>query len=76
MDAPFPPPSNRIILETGGDTRPTQTHQLSPRIPRVRCRATGIRQGLEVTVKEGEYYHLVTLWKATKEERILYADNS
>lgn len=25
---------------------------------------------------EGEYYHLVTLWKATKEERTLYEDNS
>jgi uncharacterized DUF497 family protein len=26
--------------------------------------------------KEGEYYHLVTLWKATKEERTLYEENS
>lgn len=26
--------------------------------------------------EEGEYYHLVTLWRATKEERILYEDNS
>ncbi|MGE0826153.1 MAG: hypothetical protein AB7P18_29010 [Candidatus Binatia bacterium] len=25
---------------------------------------------------EGEYYHLVTLWKATKEERTLYEQNS
>jgi uncharacterized protein len=25
---------------------------------------------------EGEYYHLITLWKATKEERRLYEDNS
>ena len=24
---------------------------------------------------EGEYYHLVTLWKATKEERSAYAEN-
>jgi len=24
--------------------------------------------------KEGEFYHLVTLWKATKEERKLYED--
>jgi uncharacterized DUF497 family protein len=24
----------------------------------------------------GEYYHLVTLWKATKEERTLYEENS
>ena len=23
----------------------------------------------------GEFYHLVTLWKATKEERIAYAEN-
>lgn len=23
----------------------------------------------------GEYYHLVTLWRATKEERRLYAEN-
>jgi uncharacterized DUF497 family protein len=26
--------------------------------------------------EEGEYYHLVTLWKATKEERRLYEQNS
>ena len=26
--------------------------------------------------KEGEYYHLVTLWKATKEERQLYEEHS
>jgi uncharacterized DUF497 family protein len=25
---------------------------------------------------EGEYYHLVTLWKATKQERQLYEENS
>jgi uncharacterized DUF497 family protein len=25
---------------------------------------------------EGEYYHLVTLWKATKQERQLYEDYS
>lgn len=25
--------------------------------------------------KDGEYYHLVTLWKATKEERRLYEEN-
>jgi hypothetical protein len=25
---------------------------------------------------EGEYYHLVTLWKATKEEEQLYGENS
>lgn len=25
---------------------------------------------------EGEYYHLVTLWKATREEKQLYADHS
>ena len=25
---------------------------------------------------EGEYYYLVTLWKATKEERTLYEENS
>ncbi len=25
--------------------------------------------------KEGEFYHLVTLWKATKEERRAYAEN-
>ncbi len=24
---------------------------------------------------EGEFYHLVTLWKATKEERKSYAEN-
>ena len=24
---------------------------------------------------EGEFYHLVTLWKATKEERSAYAEN-
>lgn len=26
--------------------------------------------------QEGEYYHLVTLWKATKEETRLYEENS
>ena len=25
---------------------------------------------------EGEFYHLVTLWKATKEEKRLYEENS
>ncbi|MHB8363873.1 MAG: BrnT family toxin [Vulcanimicrobiaceae bacterium] len=25
---------------------------------------------------EGEYYHLVTLWKATKQERELYDEHS
>jgi uncharacterized DUF497 family protein len=25
---------------------------------------------------EGEFYHLVTLWKATREERQLYAEHS
>jgi uncharacterized DUF497 family protein len=25
---------------------------------------------------EGEFYHLVTLWKATREERRLYEENS
>ena len=25
--------------------------------------------------REGEYYHLVTLWKATKEEQQLYEAN-
>jgi uncharacterized DUF497 family protein len=25
---------------------------------------------------EGEYHHLITLWKATKEERELYEENS
>jgi hypothetical protein len=26
--------------------------------------------------EEGEYYHLVTLWKATKQERELYEEHS
>lgn len=26
--------------------------------------------------KEGEYHHLITLWKATKEEERLYDENS
>lgn len=26
--------------------------------------------------EEGEYYHLVTLWKATKQEQKLYAEHS
>ena len=26
--------------------------------------------------EEGEYYHLVTIWKATKEEEELYEENS
>jgi uncharacterized DUF497 family protein len=32
---------------------------------------------LEVRVdEEGEYYHLVTLWKSTRDEEKLYAENS
>jgi uncharacterized DUF497 family protein len=26
--------------------------------------------------EEGEYYHLVTLWRSTREEQKLYAENS
>ena len=26
--------------------------------------------------KEGEYYHLVTLWKATRQEKQLYEENA
>jgi len=26
--------------------------------------------------KDGEYYHMVTLWKATKQEQKLYAEHS
>jgi hypothetical protein len=26
--------------------------------------------------KEGEYYHLVTFWKATKQEQQLYGEHS
>ena len=26
--------------------------------------------------EDGEYYHLVTLWKATKEEEVLYEEHS
>lgn len=26
--------------------------------------------------EEGDFYHLVTLWKATREERTLYEENS
>ena len=26
--------------------------------------------------RDGEYYHLVTLWKATKQEQKLYEENS
>lgn len=26
--------------------------------------------------KDGEYYHLVTLWKATRQEQQLYEENS
>ncbi len=26
--------------------------------------------------EEGEYYHLITLWKSTREEKRLYAENS
>ena len=26
--------------------------------------------------EEGEYFHLVTLWKSTREERILYEEHS
>ena len=27
------------------------------------------------TDDEGEYFHLVTLWKSTKEEKVLYEEN-
>ena len=45
-------------------------------------RATGwVRRELYTIVyeerisKDGEYYHLVTLWKATKKERLIYEEN-
>ncbi len=43
-------PSNCIVLETGGDTGATEAHELIFGIPRVRRRATGVRQGLEIAV--------------------------
>ena len=46
-------------------------------------RAIGWVQGELYTVvyeeredKEGEYYHLVTLWKATKREKLIYEENT
>ena len=46
-------------------------------------RATGCVQGELYTIvyeerkdKDGEYYHLVTLWKATKIERLNYEENT
>jgi uncharacterized DUF497 family protein len=46
-------------------------------------RATGWVQGELYTIvyeerkdKDGEYYHLVTLWKATKIERLNYEENT
>ena len=46
-------------------------------------RATGWVQGELYTIvyeerkdKDGEYYHLVTLWKATKMERLNYEENT
>lgn len=46
-------------------------------------RATGWVQGELYTVvyedrkdKDGEYYHLVTLWKATKREKLNYEENT
>ena len=46
-------------------------------------RAIGWVKGILYTViyevredKEGEYYHLVTLWKSTKQEEKLYEQNS
>jgi len=45
--------------------------------------ATGCVKGLMYSLvyeirrdKEGEFYHLVTLWKATKEEIALYEENA
>jgi hypothetical protein len=26
--------------------------------------------------KDGQYYHLATLWKATKKERLIYEENT
>ena len=46
------------------------------------CRAIGWASGRLYSVifeiredADGEYYHLITLWKATKEERKLYEEN-
>lgn len=46
-------------------------------------RATGWVQGELYTVvyedrkdKDGQYYHLVTLWKATKREKLIYEENT
>jgi uncharacterized DUF497 family protein len=46
-------------------------------------RAIGWVQGELYTIiyeerndKDGEYYHLVTLWKATKKERLIYEENT
>jgi uncharacterized DUF497 family protein len=46
-------------------------------------RATGWVGGELYTVvyeerndKDGQYYHLVTLWKATKKERLIYEENT
>ena len=46
-------------------------------------RATGWVQGELYTIvyeerkdRDGEYYHLVTLWKATKIERLNYEENT
>ena len=46
-------------------------------------RSTGWVQGELYTVvyedredKDGEYYHLVTLWKATKREKLIYEENT
>ena len=46
------------------------------------ARSAGLGQRLYTLIfeiredEEGEFYHLVTLWKATREERKLYEENS
>jgi uncharacterized DUF497 family protein len=47
------------------------------------CRAIGWVGSALVTIifevredSEGEYYHLVTLWRSTKQEKRLYEENS
>ena len=46
-------------------------------------RATGWVRGELYTVvyqerndRDGQYYHLVTLWKATKKEKLIYEENN
>ena len=84
-----PKKSARLKKERGISFKEAQEmfdhpHYIEPRIDDPnQSRAIGWVGGRLYTViyelrydKQGEYHHLVTLWKATKEEQQLYEENA